>query len=78
MSGPLTGGTSVTVSGANFINGTTCRFGETSTVIAMYTSSTQIICVSPVASAGSVVLEASNNNRDFTNFGRQFQFYSML
>jgi hypothetical protein len=66
--GPIRGGSLVTVTGSGFINTPllVCRFG-TVVIAATWIGATSIECTSPaVASAATVALEMSNNNQDFT------------
>ena len=67
--GPLSGATVVTVSGRFFESGNiACKFGSLPSVLAsVYVSATQIRCVAPAHANGSVFLEVSNNNDDFTD-----------
>ena len=71
-SGPVTGGTRVTISGALIPNGkVACRFG-TSFVPAWSISDTEVICVSPRASnrrTGIVTLDLVVNGREITTNG---------
>ena len=63
--GALGGNTSVTVLGANFVNGSTvCKFGAWGAVAATdFASTSEIVCLSPVASvAGVVSFEVSVNS----------------
>jgi IPT/TIG domain/FG-GAP repeat len=52
--GPLSGGTSVTISGTNFAGATAVEFGSTAATSYATDSSTQITATSPAGSAGSV------------------------
>ena len=64
--GPVIGGTVVTVYGRGFIESEPgqCRFGHTS-VHASVISSTSAECVSPAGSVGNATVEYSNNGADF-------------
>lgn len=67
----------VTVIGTNFVRsyGLFCRFG-TEARAATYDSAVQLRCEAPpVASNGSVALEISNNNNDYTASGLFFDYY---
>ena len=57
--GPTTGGTSVTISGANLASATSVRFGTAAATISSDTA-TQIVAVSPAASAGTVDITVTN------------------
>ena len=74
--GPQTGFTVVTVIGTSFVTSslTTCRFG-TLVVAGAFLTATSITCTSPVsAAAGSVALEVSLNNQDYTADAVAFLF----
>jgi hypothetical protein len=71
-SGPVAGGTRVTVFGTNFINSAQlyCRFFGIVHRPATWISATKLECTSlTVFSATQLALEVSNNNQDFTNDG---------
>jgi hypothetical protein len=53
-SGPDTGGTAVTITGANFSGGSVVRFGSTNASSVTYVSSTQLIAIAPPETAGQV------------------------
>lgn len=74
--GPVYGETEVTVSGRFFESGNiACKFGTLPSVLAsLYVSDTQIRCIAPAHANGSVFLEVSNNNDDFTDNRVEF-FY---
>lgn len=60
-SGPTTGGTNVTISGANFINGATVRFGTAASVgSAAFVSATQLIATTPSQLQGGVSIFVTN------------------
>ena len=66
--GETQGGTSVTVTGNyfEFSEKLKCRFGAGNEVSAGFVSSTEVVCVAPVASsAGTVDVAVSNNGVDF-------------
>jgi len=74
-SGPSTGGTSVTVSGTNFIfsKDLKCRFGS-SDVSATFVSASSIVCISPPTTVSSVEVSISNNGLDFVKAASAFSF----
>lgn len=89
LGGPLDGGTTVTVTGAEFHDhgDMKCRFGQ-SEVQALFVNDTLLKCVSPMCSestcltGGTVVglgvpLEVSMNGVTFTGTGLQYHFYDM-
>ena len=53
-SGTTSGGTSVTLTGTNFVSGATVSFGGTAATNVVVVSSTQITCTSPANAAGGV------------------------
>lgn len=78
-SGMVAGGTSVTVSGTGFIasNQLVCRFGTFAVVAAQFVSSTHVECPSNSVGAGdvgTVALEISNNNQDYTTNAVEFDY----
>ncbi len=52
--GPVAGGTTVTITGSNFVNGATVKFGGTAATGVVVNSPTSITCVSPAEAAGTV------------------------
>jgi len=72
--GPIDGGTFVTVIGTNFINTTTCRFDATYATNATLVSASLLTCVSPALSAGTYVVELTNNDQDFTSSFMTFTY----
>ena len=59
-SGPTGGGTTVTISGANFVSGATVTFGGTPATGVSVSSSTSMTAVTPAHSAGSVTVTVTN------------------
>jgi large repetitive protein len=57
--GPVAGGTAVTISGTNFITGATVSFGGTAATSVVVVSSTEITCVTPAHAAGSVTVSVT-------------------
>ena len=53
-SGPTTGGTSVTITGTNFVSGATVMFGTVTATAVTVSSATSITATSPAESAGTV------------------------
>ena len=78
--GPETGGTSVRVTGLNFIMSPSlmCKFGNVKTKVLEYISSSEIICITPPSSTigvtWSVPVEISNNNITFSGNGMRFTY----
>jgi len=60
LSGPTTGGASVTISGTGFASGATVTFGGTAATNVTVVGSTTITAVTPAHSAGSVNVVVSN------------------
>ena len=77
-SGPATGGSAVTVNGANFVNTANlmCRFGAV-IMPATYTTATRLVCQSPAGAIGSVSVEVTNNNQDYTSNSIAFLYQSV-
>lgn len=59
-SGPTGGGTTVTISGANFVSGATVTFGGTPATGVSVPSSTSMTAVTPAHSAGPVTVTVTN------------------
>ena len=59
-SGPTGGGTSVTISGSDFVSGATVKFGGTSATGVNFVNSTTITANAPSHSAGAVGVEVEN------------------
>eukprot|EP00698_Gefionella_okellyi_P014440 TRINITY_DN4005_c1_g1_i2.p1 TRINITY_DN4005_c1_g1~~TRINITY_DN4005_c1_g1_i2.p1 ORF type:complete len:2826 (+),score=696.32 TRINITY_DN4005_c1_g1_i2:356-8479(+) len=75
LTGPISGGSTVSVYGVNFVGATVmCRFGSTTTFAAVTISSTLVTCLSPPMAAGSYSVELSNNNVTFTQNSVQFLY----
>jgi hypothetical protein len=56
-SGPAAGGTSVTITGANFVSGDTVMFGSTAAVSVQFVNATTLVAVTPAEAAGAVTVE---------------------
>jgi len=68
-SGPTTGGTSVTISGANFTSNATVTFGSTAAASTTVTSSTSIVAVTPPsATTGAVPIVVRNGDGQSVSF----------
>jgi hypothetical protein len=83
VSGPLTGGTQVTVVGVSFANGTNIRvrFGTVS-VAGTFVSTTAITCIAPDISASSDVSVSTDvtvalNGQQFTTSSSPYLFYGI-
>jgi hypothetical protein len=75
VAGSSAGGTAVTVVGQEFLASATCRFGTVAATSTSVTSSTEVVCTAPATAAGSVVVEATNNNVDFTQSNLEYFYY---
>jgi len=53
-----------------------CAFAF-SVVSASWKTSSSLECISPASPSGSVALEISNNNQDFTTDGHQYGYFGM-
>lgn len=73
--GPTTGGSVITLNGANITNTPTlfCKIGS-AVVKATYFSSTSLRCLTPPTAVGTVPIEATANNVDFTTSGLTYTF----
>ncbi|CAM9116223.1 unnamed protein product [Choristocarpus tenellus] len=75
--GPLTGGTTVLISGQGFENNTlvACQFGPVTQVKAQFTSPSHITCISPgLPVTGPVIVEVTVNGIDFSTSGKLFSY----
>ena len=59
-SGPVAGGTSVTITGSNFVAGATVRFGVNAATGVVFNSATSLTAVSPAGAAGAVSVTVTN------------------
>ena len=62
-SGPMAGGTSVTIAGTNFAAGATVTFGGNAATNVVVVSGTQITATTPVGSAGAVTVTVTVNGQ---------------
>jgi hypothetical protein len=75
-SGPTSGGTRVTVHGADLqLGAARCKFGALVATQATYVTSTMCVCASPAQAAGAVSVEISSNGDDYTALTHQFTYY---
>ena len=77
-SGPTFGGTFVIVQGINFTPQTLCKFGYHPATVAIFVSSTQIMCESPPDASGlGLTVEVSTNlGMNWTGAGYMFAYES--
>ena len=78
--GTVLGNTTVTVTGAEFLDmDMQCLFGTHPAVpIATIISSTKLLCVSPSYSLGLFAVELSLNNQYFSTNNVQFMYIGMI
>ena len=62
-SGPIAGGTAVTITGTNFAAGATVKFGATAATNVVVVSSTSITATTPAGSAGAVTVTVTVNGQ---------------
>jgi hypothetical protein len=77
--GPLLGGTIVTVSGSFFrdVDPMYCTFGTHPRVPATWINPSSLLCVSPAESTpGTAALEVTGNNQDFSSSSIPFTYQS--
>ncbi|HEY3053975.1 MAG TPA: IPT/TIG domain-containing protein, partial [Thermoanaerobaculia bacterium] len=68
-SGTTAGGTVVAISGSNFQNGASVKFGDTTAVSVTVNSSSSISAMSPARSAGDVAITVTNPDGQSAMFG---------
>jgi hypothetical protein len=73
-SGPVAGGTSVTLTGTNFLTGASVAFGAAAATSVTVVSSTQITAVTPAGSAGAVNVTVTNTNGQSGSFPSGFTY----
>jgi hypothetical protein len=61
-SGPIAGGTPVTITGTDFLSGATVDFGGAAATSVVVVSSTQITCVTPAHAAGPVNVSVTDSD----------------
>ncbi|GMF36546.1 unnamed protein product [Phytophthora fragariaefolia] len=75
------GGEDILVSGGNFFQTTAlfCQFGNSIGIVAVFVSSTTIMCVAPPrVGTGYVVVEISLNGIDYTSSGQSLYYYDYI
>jgi hypothetical protein len=72
--GPVAGGTAVTLTGANFASGATVTFGGTAATNVVVTNSTTITATTPAHAAGSVAVTVTNSNGLSGNLATGFTY----
>jgi sugar lactone lactonase YvrE len=78
-SGPVAGGTTVTITGTNFLSGATVLFGTTAATGVTVVSGTSITAIAPAGSAGIVdVTVTTSDGKSATSAADHFTYISML
>ena len=75
-SGPTTGGTTVAITGNNFTNGATVRFGATAATNVLVANSSTITANTPAGSAGAVTVTVTNPGGQFAQLINGFTYSS--
>jgi hypothetical protein len=73
-SGPTTGGTVITVTGANFVSGATINIGGTAATGVTFVSATQLRATTPAKAAGGYVVQVVNPNGQSANTPTGFTY----
>jgi hypothetical protein len=73
-SGPTAGGTSVTITGTNFVSGATVRFDSTAATNVTVVSSTSITASAPAHAAGPVSIVVTNPNAQSATLTNGFTY----
>jgi len=74
-SGPVTGGTAVTILGSGFQSGAAVAFGTTAASSVTFVSSTEIQAVSPSSTAGTVAIVVTNPGSPSATLSAAFTFF---
>jgi CSLREA domain-containing protein len=78
ISGPLAGGTSVSITGTNFTGATAVKFGTTAATSFTVNSATSLSATSPAGSAGAVnITVTAPGGTSATGAGNQFTYVSV-
>ena len=76
-SGPAAGGTTVTISGADFQTGVSVTFGGLAATSVTLTNSSTIVAVTPVHNSGSVDVTVTNSNGQSAALAAGFAYHSI-
>jgi hypothetical protein len=78
-SGPSSGTTLVVVRGTGFLNSDQlyCSFGTQTLQVATWTSTTELRCRAPAEVAGTVSVEVTNNNQDYSSSAVEYLYQGM-
>ena len=74
-SGPVTGGTTVTILGSGFQSGASVTFGGIAATSVTLVSSTEIHAVSPVSPAGTISIDVTNTNSQSGTLTSGFTYF---
>gem|GEM_PF-1714603 len=74
-SGPVTGGTVVTILGSGFQSGTSVAFGGVSAASVKFVSSTELQAVTPSSPAGTVAVAVANSSTQTAALAAGFTFF---
>ena len=77
-SGPVGGGTGVTITGASFASGTTVTFGGTAATSVAVVSAAQITATTPAHAAGAVTVTVTNPDTQSGSLANGFTFTTMV
>jgi copper(I)-binding protein len=75
-SGPITGGTPVTLTGTGFLAGATATFGSAAASSVVVVNSTQMTAITPAFSAGAVSVTVTNSDSQSATLAGAFTFVS--
>ncbi len=73
-SGSLTGGTSLTLTGTNFVSGATVLIGTSACLNVNFVSATQITCTTPARSNGLVSVTVTNPDSQVATLASAFEY----
>jgi IPT/TIG domain len=74
-SGPVTGGTTVTILGSGFQSGASVTFGGTASTSVTLVSSTEIQAVTPISAAGTVSIAVTNSDSQTGTLASAFTYF---
>jgi hypothetical protein len=74
-SGPITGGTAVTLSGTGFVNGVTVLFGTVGAVSVTFNGATSLTAVAPAQGVGTVPVTVTNPDTKSATLNGAFQYF---
>jgi hypothetical protein len=77
-SGPITGGTAVTLTGTGFVSGATVLFGATAATSVTFNSATSLTAITPAHALGTVAVTMTNPNTQSATLNGAFQYIANL